>query len=141
MSTPEKHPEHDEALLLRDAMIAGLAGAAGDLSESAKSLYRASVLSRTQRFALFAALFLIVLLCGGLLVVALQNRSNGAQIRDCTEPGGKCAQRGQQQTADAIAQLVLYDQAAAYCSPRTTTQVTFRSCVADYVSQNTPKAK
>lgn len=138
---PEQHPEHEEALLLRDAMIAGLAGAAGDLSESAKALYRASVLTKVQRAVLFASLVAILAACGGLLVVALQNRSNGARISDCTEPTGKCAQRGQQQTADAIAQLVVYNQGAAYCAPRTTTQVTFRSCVADYVSQNAPKPK
>lgn len=127
------HPEHQEALLLRDAMIAGLAGAAADVAVVGRELYKATVLTKVQRVVLYTTLALLVVTLSGLFVVALGNRQNGADLRDCTIPGGVCYERNQANTGKAIKILIDQNEAAAFCSPREKTAKDFQACIAGYV--------
>lgn len=122
-STPV--PSANDPHLSQMALLAGLAVAAKDLSENAKQLYRASVLSRVERVMLLAILIINLLTSGivGYGVLRLNglaetNRNYGQTIVDCTQPGGQCFKRGQEQTAAAVAQLSLVSIAAVECADR-----------------------
>lgn len=138
MTTPDapKHHEHEEALLLRDALIAGLAGAANDLAEVGRELYRASVLTKVQRVVLFIILAVNVGALVALLVVAGQNKSNGTAIRNCTTEGADhtCFNDGTKRQGLVIQQLVKQNEAAAWCSPRSKTPAEFTACIRLYVA-------
>lgn len=130
---PEKHPEHEEAVLLRDAMIAGLAGAASDVAQVGRELYKAAVLTKVQRAVIYSILGLLMVALVGLYVIAVGNKSNGDVIKDCTEAKGVCYQRNQQATGKLIDELITRNEAAAYCSPRSAKPVDYKSCIAGYV--------
>jgi hypothetical protein len=51
-----------------------------------------------------------------LAVIAVQNRVTLQTIRDCTEQGGKCNARGQEQTASAVADINRVVILAAACA-------------------------
>lgn len=94
---------------LTTAMIAGLAIQANQLTDAASQLRETYRFSR-QLKVIFVIGFLML---AGLIVIALQNRANGATartntatIKDCTTPGGDCYQRGQQTTGAAVSQIV-----------------------------------
>lgn len=104
------------------ALLAGVAATAQDLNRHAEDLIRASRLSRLERIALFTIAFLVLGLIGvtGFGVLRLNgladvNKTNGQTVIDCTQPGGVCYQRAQDQTAAAVAQLNLVTIAAVEC--------------------------
>jgi hypothetical protein len=126
------HPEHEEALLLRDAMIAGLAGAASDVAEVGRMLYKATVLSKVQRVVIYATLAFVVVCMMGLIVIAGLNRAGNSRIVDCTTPGGECYERSQTETGKLIDHLIRQNEAAAYCSPRSVKPADYQACIAGY---------
>lgn len=132
MSTDRRHPEHEEALLLRDAMIAGLAGAANDVADVGRELYKATVMSRIQRVVIFATLALVFVMLVAQLITSQINRSTLDAVKDCTEPGGECFRRGQENTAKAVELLMTRSEAANYCSPRVMGIAQYKTCIAAY---------
>lgn len=58
-------------------------------------------------------------------------------IRDCTEPSGKCYQRGQASTADAVDNIGLLSAYAAACAdqPETQTADEIQDCVLDLLDR------
>lgn len=133
-----------ESLDLREAMLAGVAAAAMDLAEVARSLYKASVLSRIERA-------LVALLLLGLLVssvaslvtvirlsnVASINRAGNQYIKECTTPGGgtepvhACFEDSQKRTAVVIGQLNQATLAAIICADKVSGDEAITKCVTD----------
>jgi hypothetical protein len=74
-----------------------------DLGEAGKLVaaeVRADRVARKRHDRLVLILLAVVALAvGGTGVVAWQNRELNAQVRDCTTPGGKCAEQARQQQA------------------------------------------
>jgi hypothetical protein len=57
-------------------------------------------------------------------------RESSERIRSCTDPNGECYRRGQQQTASAVASLVLSDVRVSECVVASAGDVpAFRACV------------
>lgn len=109
--------------VLQTAVMAGLAASAQDLKSVAEDLARASRLSRLERLVLFATGLVLVALVAvvGYGVLRLNglaetNRANGQTVVDCTQPGGACYQRAQDQTAAAVAQLNMVTIIATECA-------------------------
>lgn len=112
MSTDRTVPDR----LTPEALLAGLAARAGELSQEAHNLRESYRFSRILKVTVGIGVLLLGLnavLLALLLSVAHTNRhntaasqQNTAAIRDCTTPDGRCYQRGQQATANAIAQIV-----------------------------------
>jgi hypothetical protein len=137
--------EADEAIQLRDVLVAGLAGAAADLSDMARELVKATVLSKTQR-----AVFGLVILLGAVglivssigLVLLLQGadeaRLQRREILSCTTPAGTCYQRGQQQTADAVLQLNRVTVAAVQCAQTQRGDRAIEACITAKVTHTKP---
>lgn len=132
MATDRRHPEHEEALLLRDAMIAGLAGAASDVAEVGKDLYRATVMSKVQRAVLFTTLALVFVMLAIQVITSQINRNTLSSVQSCTEPTGECYERNQARTAEFIRQLLLRSEAANYCSPRAVGVQEYKRCLSAY---------
>jgi hypothetical protein len=63
-----------------------------------------------------------------------------ASIKDCTDPKGKCAQRGQQQTGKAVGSINDVTVAAAWCSRQTTNRTVndLRICIANVINTRNP---
>lgn len=137
MSQPSDQPPETE---LSTALIAGLAVQAGKLTDAAENLRAAYRFSRQMRFIILVAFLMIV----GLVVIALQNNANGkatrdatATIQDCTTPGGRCYDRGQNSTGQAVAQIVaevnahtdLVFIATLECSRRNLPDRAFEACL------------
>lgn len=61
------------------------------------------------------------------------------RIKDCTEPGGRCFERGQRATADAVGDINRVAIYAAACAdqPRRQTVEQIQSCVIDKLSEST----
>lgn len=130
---PEQvRPEHEEALLLRDAMIAGLAGAASDVAQVGRDLYKATVLSRTQRIALFTILIMGFIMFGVQVVTSQINRNTLKAVQDCTQPSGECYERNSKRTGEFIGQLLHRSEAANYCSPRSVGVAEYKRCLTAY---------
>lgn len=124
--------EAEEAIDMRDALIAGLAGAASELAEVGQELYRATVLSKAQRVVVGTTLAVMLAATAGLFYVAMElrdiaeasrqnsvvNRQNSELLVDCTVPGGECYERGQNRTGEAVAVIGRASVAAAYCAQR-----------------------
>lgn len=120
--TADRLAEADEAIQLRDVLVAGLAGAAADLAEVGRELFRASVLTRVQRvifrlvvgFSAIAAAVSVV--CVVLLLQGQEDaRAQRDLIIDCTSDTGDCARRGQERTAAVVVQLNQATIAAVIC--------------------------
>lgn len=56
-----------------------------------------------------------------------------ALIVDCTSPGGECYQRGQENTADAVANLNIVSQYSVICGQRETGEKAILNCVNEEV--------
>jgi hypothetical protein len=88
-----------------------------------------------------------ILMAGGiaiaLIILLVQSRQRGAdtrelirsgndtsdQIADCTKPGGTCYERGKQQTATALQQLLNAQIVVQNCADITDTEAQLRVCV------------
>lgn len=126
----------DERGEVREALIAGLAASAGELSSVARELTAATRVGRAERIIIGAlSLFLVVLsVVSYISIHKLQdigktNRSNTDLIVDCTTPGGVCYERGRKSTGSAIATINDVTIAASYCAQFNTTQATIRKCI------------
>lgn len=129
-------PVLDDPLPTHDALIAGLASASINLSNTGQSLLTAtdrlvSVLqtTRMQRAVAVALLVLnavaaIAVVAGTVVLIGIgrDNRDNttatretAERIRSCTDPAGECAKRGQAATANAIVVLQKYTLIAVEC--------------------------
>jgi hypothetical protein len=92
---------------------------------------------------------LVILLVGAILYSAQttstirQNQRTSIEsltrIKDCTEPGGRCFERGQRATADAVGDINRVAIFAAACAdqPRRQTVEQIQSCVIDKLSEST----
>ena len=113
---PAAHEHSPPAL---DVLVAGLAGGVSDLAQTAHELLRQSMLTRVQRLVLSAVLFFLVISTSASVVALgiLLHTSGQAKVQrqqqsdlsrtilDCTQPGGVCYERNQNQTAALISQL------------------------------------
>lgn len=105
------------------------------------------------RPAVYAALFgCIALLVVGLVFVVVQtfglvsqtratqegNRDLLNLIKSCTDPSGECAKRGQEQTADAIADINRVTVYAAACAdePGVQGQSAIYACVVEMLAED-----
>jgi hypothetical protein len=122
------------------ALLAGLATRAGELSDAAAHLQKAFRLSRLMKAVIVIGVLALVgqtVLSLLLLRVAHSNEATGAAIRDCTTPTGKCARRGANATAVAIGSINVATQRAIVagieCSwlypPTPTSRKPFERCV------------
>lgn len=59
-----------------------------------------------------------------------RGRETLAVIKDCTDPAGACAQRGQQQTAAAVAAISSSQIVASWCALHSPTLKAAQACVA-----------
>jgi hypothetical protein len=123
-----------------DALLAGLAARAGELSTAAEHLREAYRFSRVLKAVVGVAVVVLV----GIVVIAVlqlrvssENRRTGQLIAGCTTPGGKCYERGQAQTASAVAAIVALidervrtDLAAAHACAAAHTDAAFAACMA-----------
>lgn len=55
----------------------------------------------------------LALMLAGVLWIGLVNREGVARVKDCTTDGGKCKQRGEQDVAKAVSNIVLQQTAQA----------------------------
>lgn len=140
-----------EGFDLRDAMIAGLAAAANDLSKAAINLVGAARLTRLEKTVAIVLLLVntagmvgIIILGFLLLGLASDNRDNGdatragtARIVDCTTPGGDCYEAGQAGQAKAISTLVQAQIAVSVCArdPLNFDEAAVQKCVSDRLAR------
>lgn len=134
-----------EQEMLRTTMVAGLMAQASELSTAAHDLIRSAVLTRVQRWVIFAGLLLTllsaVLSAAGmwsLRSIASSNKATNANtnqvtkaILDCTDPTGECFQQGQARTAEAVGNINRVVVLAAACArvPDNDTQEEIEDCV------------
>ena len=132
-----------ESLDLREAMLAGVAAAAMDLAEVARSLYKASVLSRVER--VLVGLLLVGLLVSSiaslitvtrLSTVADTNREGNQYVKECTTPSlpgerHECFEDNNARTAVVIGQLNQSTLAAIICADELDGREAITKCVTD----------
>lgn len=132
---------HDATSL--EILVAGLAGAAGDLAQVGRDLLRQSVLTRVQRIVIAAVLFFLVISATASVVgvgILLHNSSTAKDQRDqqtalsrtivdCTQPGGNCYERNQARLAAVIAQLNRNTVIAVECGDAYNGQAAISACV------------
>jgi hypothetical protein len=130
------------------ALIAGLAVEAEKLSAEGEKLskelhtrgeelqdvtdalrHALEALRRYRRLVVVLAVVAVIALVG-LGVIAALNLRNGAAIRSCTTPGGSCYERGQAQTAAAVAQINQAALIAAFCAAHSDTLAEVKACTA-----------
>lgn len=127
-----------DAEVTREALIAGLAASASDLSSVARDLYKSAVLTKIERTVITLAVAALVVL--GIIEVvgvvklngiAKTNERNTNVIRDCTQPDGVCFKDSQKRTADVIDLINQVTVAAAYCAkqPDNDTEAEIKSCI------------
>jgi hypothetical protein len=116
----DREAEAEEAIGLRDALIAGLAGAASQLDDTAREMYRAATWLPWQKRLMLVLIAMqtvaVLALLGGMVVLidfGSTNKSNTTatlrsadQIESCTTPGGACYQRNAENTANAVELLI-----------------------------------
>lgn len=128
-------PRLDDPLPTHDAIIAGLASAAMELSATGQAVLSAFRTTRAQRIAVLALLILntvaALAVIGGvaaLIWIGNGNRDNTGIIRDCTTPGGVCYERGRAQTAEAVKTLRQYQVITVQCAHEST-DAAIEACV------------
>lgn len=138
---PAPYDGHDATSL--EILVAGLAGAAGDLAQVGRDLLRQSVLTRVQRIVIAAVLFFLVISASASVVVLgilLHNSSTAKAQRDqqttlsqtivdCTQPGGACYERNQTNLTAVVAQLNRNTVIAVECGDAYHGQVAISTCV------------
>jgi hypothetical protein len=133
----------------REALMAGLAGAASDMSQAAidlnrglRDLLKAAALTRVQRWVVGAVLAVGTLgavsaSIDGVFLIHGQDQSRQIlrAIKDCTDQHGKCAQQGAKTTGTAIASLNTFTLLVAECAdeaidlPRAERSASIVTCV------------
>lgn len=151
MSSPDHAPETDaeasaravESFDLRDAMIAGLASGVNDLTQVARDLYKASVLTRVQKVVVAVVLTGTMVTSGLSLILVVRlngiastnrannvaTRENTAVIKDCTDPDGSCFAEAQARTAALVAQLNSATLIAVECADAHNGDEAISACV------------
>lgn len=127
-----------EAELLRETLIAGLAAAASDLSSVAQDLLHSSTITRVQRtgLALVLGLMMVLLAINGFGVFetyknSSESRRNGDVIRSCTTPEGECYKANLKRSSGVVKNINDIVVAAASCARLTPngTEDEIRACV------------
>lgn len=127
-----------EAELLRETLIAGLAAAASDLSSVANDILHSATITRVQRTGIALALGLMMILLGlngwGTWENhkdANVNRRNGELIRDCVVAGGECYQDARERSTNIVTVINRVTIAAATCAraPENETEAEIRNCI------------
>lgn len=120
------------------AAVAELATAQSKAAEASTEALRRR--TRLERLVL-AALLLVAVGSGvggwelwQLHDTSASNRTVLNLVRDCTDPSGKCAQRGQQQTGKAVATIRDGQVIAAWCALHSPTLPAARACVVAHSS-------
>jgi len=99
-----------------DALLAGLAAQAGELSNAARDLADTVKLNRFARW--FVVLVSFIMLAGMTISVwgAFETRNNTNRIISCTEVNGKCYQHNKQSSDSTVQSINDVIVAAAYCA-------------------------
>jgi hypothetical protein len=139
----------EESLPLHDTLLAAAAQqltVANTLLEkvdaSARELKESYQLTRRLKMTIALGLVLMLLQVGqgiAVVVTVLRTSQVVSTIKDCTDPHGKCAQRGQTQTGQAIAQIISRDVegfiVVTECARRYGTDGALESCVTRHLPQ------
>lgn len=135
---PEPIPDR----LTQEALLAGLASRAGELSEEAHRLRDSYRFSRWLKVTIGIGVLMLAangVMLGILISLAHTNQANGAAIRSCTTPTGDCYQRGQETTGKAVAEIVAQVNthtdfvfiATLECSRKPLSDAAFERCLRD----------
>lgn len=127
-----------EAELLRETLIAGLAAAASDLSSVANDILHSATITRVQRtgIVLILGLMMVLLAINGWASWethkdAQANRATGDLIEGCVIPGGDCYEANAERTAGVVTVINRVTVAAATCA-RTSendTEAEIKNCI------------
>ena len=123
-----------------DALIAGLAATASQLSTSVEDFAASLRRTRVERIILGALVFVTLGLSAiavnnmrSLHDIAEANKANTDIIRDCTTAGGACYERNTKSTGAAVSLINEVTVAAVFCAHTYEVEADIRKCIEDQI--------